>query len=129
MSFVGQDGFGAGNLAGMKIDEQGNINGTFSNGQTLSLGQLSVANFAANDQLERIGGNVFRGSTSAGDPNLGTANTGGRGAIVSGALEQSNVDLANEFIRMIVAQRSFQANSKTIQTADQLLQELVQLKR
>jgi len=129
MTFVGQDGYAAGSLAGVKINADGNIVGTFTNGQATSLGQIAIANFAAADQLERIGGNMFRSSVQAGTPNLGEPGTGGRGSIVAGALEQSNVDLADEFVHMIVAQRAFQANSKGIQTADQLLQELNNLKR
>lgn len=128
-SFVGQDGFGAGEIAGVQIDDQGNIVGTFTNGQTRTLGQVAVASFEAPDQLGRVGGNLFRATGDAGEPNIGVAGTGGRGNIIAGALEQSNVDLAGEFIRMIVAQRSFQANSKTMQTADQLLAELIQIKR
>lgn len=128
-SFVGQDGYGAGEIAGVQIDDEGNIVGTFTNGQTRTLGQVAVANFAAPDQLSRIGGNLFAVTGDSGEPNLGVAGTGGRGHIVAGALEQSNVDLAGEFVRMIVAQRSFQANSKTMQTADQLLAELIQIKR
>lgn len=128
-SFVGQDGYGAGEIAGVQIDDEGNIVGTFTNGQTRTLGQVAVANFAAPDQLSRIGGNLFAVTGDSGEPNLGVAGTGGRGHIVAGALEQSNVDLAGEFVRMIIAQRSFQANSKTMQTADQLLAELIQIKR
>lgn len=128
-SFVGQDGYGAGEIAGVQIDDEGNIVGTFTNGQTRALGQVAVANFAAPDQLDRIGGNLFAATGDSGEPNLGVAGTGGRGHIVAGALEQSNVDLAGEFVRMIIAQRSFQANSKTMQTADQLLAELIQIKR
>jgi flagellar hook protein FlgE len=129
MSFIGQDGFGAGDIAGVRIDDSGNVVGTFTNGQTRVLGQIAVAQFAAGDQLDRVGGNLYATSATSGDPNIGVAGTGGRGTIVAGALEQSNVDLSQEFIRMIVAQRAFQANSKTIQTADQLLQELIQVKR
>jgi flagellar hook protein FlgE len=128
-SFIGQDGYGAGELAGVQVDDQGNITGTFTNGQTRTLGEIAVADFEAPDQLERVGGNLFRATVDAGEPNIGQAGTGGRGRIVAGALEQSNVDLSGEFIRMIIAQRSFQASSKTMQTADQLMQELIQIKR
>ena len=77
----------------------------------------------------RAGGNVYAVTAQSGDPSIGTAGTGGRGVVVAGALEQSNVDLAGEFIRMIAAQRTYQANSKTISTADQLLAELMSLNR
>lgn len=129
VNFIGQDGFGAGQLAGVTIDEAGEIIGTFTNGQKRALGQIAVADFAADDQLDRVGNNLFRATGTSGEPNIGVPGTGGRGSIVAGALEQSNVDLSNEFIRMIVAQRSFQANSKTLQTADQILAELIQIKR
>jgi flagellar hook protein FlgE len=128
-TFVSQDGFAAGDLARIAIDDGGNIVGTFTNGQARVLGQVALADFPAPDQLDRIGGNLFAANPAAGQPAIGEAGAGGRGILVAGALEQSNVDLASEFVRMIVAQRSFQANSKTISTADQLLAELVQLKR
>jgi flagellar hook protein FlgE len=93
------------------------------------LGQVALADFQAGDKLERIGGNLCVESTASGQPTIGEPATGGRGALAAGALEQSNVDLANEFVRMIAAQRGFEANSKTITTADTLLGELMQLKR
>ncbi len=127
--FLSQDGFSAGTLAGVKVDEQGNVVGTFTNGETRTLAQVALADFPAADQLERVGGNLYRALPDAGDVNVGAPGSGGRGTIVAGALEQSNVDLASEFVRMIVAQRSFQANSKTMTTADSLLAELIQIKR
>ena len=128
-SFLGQDGFGAGELANVSIDADGNMNGTFTNGQTRILGQVGLADFPAADQLERAGNNLFLQSNLSGEPNVGAPRSGGRGALFSGTLEQSNVDVATELVRMIVVQRGFQANSKTVSTADQLLQELIQLKR
>lgn len=128
-SFLSQDGNAAGELARIAIDDQGVVTATFSNGKTRPLGQVALAEFSAPDKLLREGGNLFSATDDAGDANLGKAATGGRGQIASGALEQSNVDLATEFVRMISAQRSFQANSKTITTADQLLTELISLKR
>ncbi len=128
-TFVNQDGYAAGTLSGVQVDSAGEVIGAFSNGQSRNLGQVAIANFAAPDQLNRAGGDLFTSTTAAGDPNIGAAATGGRGSIVAGALEQSNVDLAGEFVTMIAAQRGFEANSKTIQTADALLSELMQLKR
>jgi flagellar hook protein FlgE len=90
---------------------------------------VAVASFAAPDQLERMGSNVYAQTRSSGEPAIGSAGVGGRASITAGALEQSNVDIAEQFVRMIAAQRSFQANSKTITTADQLLAELIQMKR
>jgi flagellar hook protein FlgE len=128
-TFTGQDGFGSGSLASIQIDSLGKINGVFTNGQTRVLGQVAVAGFSASDRLARVGGNLFQQTQDSGQPVLGSPGAGGRASISSGALEQSNVDLAEQFVRLIAAQRAFQANSKTITTADQLLQELIALKR
>lgn len=129
VSFLNQDGYDAGTFSSVAIESDGTIVGTFTNGQTRVLGQVAVADFQAPDQLERIGGNLLAATQGSGQPNVGVASTGGRGGVVSGALEQSNVDLAGEFVRMITAQRGFQANSKTLTTADQLLSDLIQIKR
>jgi flagellar hook protein FlgE len=88
-----------------------------------------VAGFSAPDRLERVGGNLFQQSQASGQPVIGAPGSGGRASIISGSLEQSNVDLAEQFVRLIAAQRAFQANSKTITTADQLLSELIAMKR
>lgn len=129
VTFNQVDGNAAGTLAGVQVNGDGVVTGTFTNGKTRVLAQLAIAGFEAPDQLERLGGNLYGESRLSGQPNVGFAGTAGRGAVVAGALEQSNVDLAEEFINMIGAQRSFQANSKTIATADQMLQELMTLKR
>lgn len=128
-TFVSQDGHASGQLAGFSIDAEGNIVGAFTNGETRTLAQVAVADFSAPDQLDRMGGNYFRDTPGAGEVVTGAPGGGGRGTLASGALEQSNVDLSNEFVRMIIAQRSFQASSKTVTTADTLLGELVQMKR
>jgi flagellar hook protein FlgE len=124
-----QDGFAAGALTHIAIDKGGNINGTFTNGQTRLLGQIATALVKAPDQMDRVGGNLFAVTNGSGQATLGAAGDLGRGNIVAGALEQSNVDLANEFVKMIAAQRAYQANGKTVVTADALLQELMQIKR
>ena len=124
-----QDGFASGSLTHIAIDKTGNINGTFTNGQTRLLGQVATALVKAPDQMDRVGGNLFAVTPGSGQATLGAAGGLGRGNIVAGALEQSNVDLANEFVKMIAAQRAYQANGKTIVTADSLLQELMQIKR
>jgi flagellar hook protein FlgE len=126
---VSQDGGAAGSLAHISIDKDGKINGTFTNGQSRVLGQVATALVKAPDMMDRVGGNLFATTPASGQATLGGAGLGGRGGIVAGALEQSNVDLANEFVRMIAAQRGYQANGKTITTADSLLQELMQIKR
>jgi flagellar hook protein FlgE len=128
-TFIGQDGYGSGQLSSIKIGAQGIITGVFTNGQTRTLGQVAVASFAAEDRMEKIGGNLVAQTMESGQPVVGAPGSGGRGSIVAGALEQSNVDLAEQFVRMIAAQRAFQANSKTITTADQLLSELIAMKR
>ncbi|MCA2977342.1 MAG: flagellar hook protein FlgE, partial [Myxococcaceae bacterium] len=128
-TFVSQNGNAAGTLASIQINNQGQVVGSFTNGRTRVLAQVAVADFEAVDKLNRVGGNLLAESRASGQPTIGAPGEGGRATITSGALEQSNVDLANEFVRMIAAQRGFQANSKTITTADQLLGELMQLKR
>ncbi|HZN93043.1 MAG TPA: flagellar hook protein FlgE, partial [Myxococcales bacterium] len=129
VTFISQDGHPAGDLAGISIDATGHVQGSFTNGTSRVLGQVALATFPAPDQLERLGGTLLGATLAAGQPGVGAPAQGGRGGLVAGALEQSNVDLAEELVRMIAAQRGFQANSKTISTADQLLQELMTLKR
>jgi flagellar hook protein FlgE len=128
-SFLNQDGYAAGDLSRITIDSKGQVVGSFTNGETRVLGQVALANFESPDQLMRLGGNLYQSMPSAGPAVVGTPGTADRGSIVAGALEQSNVDMAGEFIRMIAAQRGFQANAKTLTTADQLLQELMTIKR
>lgn len=128
-TFTSQDGNAYGSLSSVQINNKGQILGTFTNGTTRALGQVAVADFEASDRLEKIGGNLLLESTDSGQPTIGAPGEGGRASVAAGALEQSNVDLANEFVRMIAAQRGFQANSKTISTADQMLSDLMQLHR
>ncbi len=128
-TFIGQDGFASGQLSSIRIDPSGTISGVFTNGQTRVLGQVAVAGFPAPDELQRAGGNLFALTPSAGQPVIGAPGDGGRASIAPGSLEQSNVDIAEQFVRMISAQRAFEANSKTITTADQLLSELIAMKR
>ena len=129
ITFAAQDGYGAGTLAGIAVDSSGSITGSFTNGESRLLGQVAVATVPAPDQLQKQSGNLYQVTPGAGQVSAGTAGQGGRGTIVAGALEQSNVDLAGQFVDMIVAQRAFQANSRTVTTADSLLQELMQMKR
>jgi flagellar hook protein FlgE len=124
-----QDGFGLGYLEGLKIDDTGAITGVFSNGNNRTLAQVALANFSNVQGLEKAGETNFVYSNNSGEPDISPAGTMGKGKIMAGALEMSNVDLSNEFVDMIVTQRGFQSNSKTIQTADQMLQELLNLKR
>jgi flagellar hook protein FlgE len=126
---VEQDGYTMGYLDNFKIDQNGIITGVFSNGTNRTLGQVALASFANQGGLEKAGENTFVQSTNSGLANIGPARVAGKGKIIAGTLEMSNVDLADQFVDMIVTQRGFQANSRTIQTADQLLQELLTLKR
>ena len=128
-TFVGQDGYGSGQLSSIQIDRKGIVQGVFTNGQTRPLAQVAVARVTAPELLERAGGNLYAITRDSGDAVMGAAGDGGRAFIAAGTLEQSNVDIAEQFVRMIAAQRAFEANSKTITTADQLLSELIQMKR
>jgi flagellar hook protein FlgE len=124
-----QDGYASGDLAGISVDQNGVVKGTYTNGQKLDVGQLAIAKFRSNEGLGRAGQNLWIATRESGDAAVGTAGSGGRGAVTGGALEQSNVDLATQFVDLIAHQRAFSANSKTITTADEMLQEVVNLKR
>jgi flagellar hook protein FlgE len=126
---VEQDGRPMGYLENFKIDSSGVVTGVFSNGTTRALAQVAIATFANQGGLEKTGDNTFQESNNSGLANIGASGIAGKGKIVAGVLEMSNVDMAEQFTDMIVTQRGFQANSRTIQTADQLLQELLTLKR
>jgi flagellar hook protein FlgE len=129
VSAQSQDGYGSGSLTGIQVDANGIVNGVYSNGQQIPVAKLAVAKFRANEGLGRAGHNLWMATRESGEPALGGAGVGGRASCVSGALEQSNVDIAQQFVDMIAHQRAFQANSKTITTADEMLQELTNLKR
>jgi flagellar hook protein FlgE len=123
------DGYPAGTLNGQTLSSTGQIVGSFSNGLTQVIGQVALAVFNNPDGLLSAGGSLYTKTTNSGDPQIGTAGTGGRGTFTPGSLEMSNVDLAQQFTNMIVAQRAFQANSKIITTDDDMLNDLVNLKR
>jgi flagellar hook protein FlgE len=123
-----QDGSSVGALQSFTISPEGILMGVFSNGLKQQLGQIAMTTFNNPLGLEKAGGSAYRSTVSSGLAQLGTAGSGGRGALQSGTLEMSNVDLASEFTNLIIAQRGFQANSKVITTSDELLQELVNLK-
>lgn len=116
-------------LQTFSIDGSGNITGVFSDGKSYTLGQLAVSKFENAEGMEKMGNSNYRASNNSGLPQDGTANTNGFGIIRQGVLEMSNVDLANEFTELIVTSRSYQANSRTITTSDEMLQELINLKR
>lgn len=129
ISAQSQDGYASGDFAGVAVDGTGVVTGLYTNGQKLALAQLSIAKFRSNDGLGRAGQNLWIETRESGTAALGTAGSGGRGAVSAGALESSNVDLAEEFVGLIQHQRSFSANSRTITTADDMLQELINIKR
>lgn len=124
-----QSGYPAGELSGVVLDSSGVVTGTFTNGRTRVLAQLAVANFTNPAGLMMQGDNVYTQSNNSGEAQIGVAGTGGRGTLQSGALEGSNVDLAQTFSDLIVAQRGFQSNSRIISASDEVLQELMNLKR
>jgi flagellar hook protein FlgE len=128
-SSTSQDGFGGGTLLEFAIGADGVIQGTFSNGKTMSLGQLALASFPDLQGLQREGRNNFSATLSSGSAVVGAPGTGGRGMLAGGALELSNVDIAREFAQMIMAQRGFQANARAITTFDEITQETINLKR
>ena len=123
------DGFNSGTLVTFAVGNAGELSGVYSNGQTQVLGQIALASFLNSAGLLRAGQNNFSATSASGAANIGTPGTGGRGSVTTGALEMSNVDLATQFTGMITAERGFQANSRVITTSDEMLQELVNLKR
>jgi flagellar hook protein FlgE len=129
VSFQSQNGFGAGQLLNLEFSESGIVTGVFDNGQTRPLFQLALANFTAPDQLTPLGNGLFRESVDSGSPAIGTPQSGGLGNIVAGAVEQSNVAIAQEFIDLISTQRSFQANARVITSSDSLLNDLINIVR
>jgi len=123
------DGFTSGTLVTFTIGSGGDITGVYTNGQTQALGQIAMASFVNPGGLLRQGQNLFAESSASGSASVGIPGSGGRGSVTTGSLEMSNVDLAAEFTSMIEAQRGFQANGRVISTADQMLQDLVNLGR
>jgi flagellar hook protein FlgE len=126
---VNQDGFASGALKNLVIDDSGMMTGIFTNGQSRLIGQLALAKFISPTGLVKLGSNLYGESYSSGQPVVSAPGTSGLGDVSSNTLELSNVDLAVEFVRMINAQRGFQANSRIITTTDELLAEVVNLKR
>ncbi|OFZ21036.1 MAG: flagellar hook protein [Bdellovibrionales bacterium GWB1_55_8] len=124
-----QDGFTAGTLAGLTFNDDGNLSAIYTNGQTINLAQISLAKFENPEGLFKNGQNRYRESRLSGQPTIGAPSTGGRGRVSSKTIESSTTDIATEFINMMTAQRAFQANSKVVSTADEMMQEVINLKR
>lgn len=128
-STVNQDGYAAGTLRTMTIDNDGQVDGIFTNGSTLHLARIALATFNNANGLLKAGFNGFLEATASGSATIGAANAGGRGAIAASSLELSNVDITQELTDMITAERGYQANSRIITTTDQIIQEALNLKR
>ena len=124
---IQQDGFTVGDLVGVQVDPDGIVRGQYTNGQDRVLAQVGLATFSAEAGLDRIGGNLYRSTLVSGDPAMGVPGSGSRGTTSGYTLERSNVDLEDEFVNLIQMQRSYQANAGVVSTADETLQELVQL--
>ena len=127
--FQSADGYGAGDLQSVTVGTDGAITGQYSNGQVIPLYRVALAKFQNNQALFKVGGNLFRETRLSGDPTTSKPGTNGLGSLSPNSLEQSNVDIANEFVKMITTQRGFQANSKIITVTDQMLAELINIKR
>jgi len=128
-SSIVQNGEAAGQIQNLSISPDGAIIGTFGAGKSITLAVLAVASFNNPKGLLKLGTNLYGESQAAGLPSVGTPGTGGRGTVIGSALEQSNVDIAREFTQMILAQRGYQANARSITTSDEVLLETLQLKR
>ncbi|WP_169766402.1 flagellar hook protein FlgE [Campylobacter curvus] len=126
---ISQDGYTGGTLRDIKIDETGTIIGAFTNGKSFGLAQVALATFTNNEGLQSEGGNVFSQTANSGEAVIGAAGTGDKGTVAASKLEASNVDLSRALTDLIVIQRGFQANSKTITTSDEMLNTLLQLKQ
>jgi flagellar hook protein FlgE len=124
-----QDGASAATLTSLSFNDKGILTANYNNGETRDIAQIAVAKFENNEGLFKIGKNLFKESKSSGQAALGKPGESGRGEVLSKSVELSNVDIANEFVNLMTAQRNFQANAKTLTTADQMLQEVLQIKR
>jgi len=129
MNSQSQDGYPAGILQSVSVETNGVVTGSYSNGQRIDLYRIALADFPSYSGLNKIGHNLYTASKDSGQPSIGIIGTGRLGTISPQSLEMSNVDLATEFVKMITTQRAYQANSKVISTSDELLQELINIKR
>jgi flagellar hook protein FlgE len=129
VSAQSQDGYASGALSSLSIDDSGVVSGVYTNGQTIAIAQMAVAKFQSDDGLGQAGQNYWTSTPDSGAAAVGAAGTGGRASLVSGSLESSNVDIAEQFTDLIAHQRGFEANAKTITTADQMLQDILAMKQ
>ena len=124
-----QNGSAAGTITGLSFNDEGILTAVYSNGEARDLSQIAFAKFENPEALFKVGNNRLKESRDSGAASLGAPNTAGRGKLYAKSLERSTVDLATEFVNLIQNQRGFQANAKTITTTDELLNEVIQLKR
>ena len=127
-SGVNQDGYSAGRLTNLEIDNYGNIRAGYSNGQNLTLGKIMLASFASESGLKQIGNSTFISTAASGDPQLGEAAEDGYGQILSGSLERSNVDITEELVNLITSQRNYQAAAKAIETSTSMTQTIINIR-
>jgi len=127
--FYDQNGFGPGTLESIAADNEGRITGYYSNGRVIPLWMVALANFNAPERLQKVGGNLYKETTHSGPPVTGKPGTNGLGTIAPNSIEQSNVDLGEQFVKMIIFQRGFQADARIITVSDSMLEELINLKR
>ena len=128
-SYVKQDGSAASTLNDVSFDNEGRVIGETADGQSIVLAQLALATFPNNEGMQKLNGSTFTAAANAGEPSIGIAGSGGRGFVQGGSLEMSNVDMAEEFVNLIIAQRAYQANTRIISTSDELYMEAINLKR
>jgi flagellar hook protein FlgE len=124
-----QDGYSPSYLEGIEIDETGKVIGQYANGETVDFTQIAIARFTEQGSLSQVGSNLFSETIESGSPIVGVATEAGNGRVYSNTLELSNVDMAQEFVNMITVQRGYQANSRSITSSDEMISELLQLKR
>ena len=125
---VGQDGFAAGRMTNLEIDNYGNVYAGYSNGENVSLGKIIIANFSNNSGLKQIGNSTFTATAASGAPELGEAAEDGFGNILSGSLERSNVDITEELVNLITAQRNYQAAAKAMETTTSMTQTIINIR-
>ena len=127
-SEIEQDGYSAGRLTNLEIDNYGNVRAGYSNGQNVSLGKIMLASFANESGLKQIGNSTFIATSASGDPELGEASEDGFGQILSGSLERSNVDITEELVNLITSQRNYQAAAKAIETSTSMTQTIINIR-
>jgi flagellar hook protein FlgE len=127
--FASQDGFGTSYIDSLNIDQDGKVTALYANGETRDIAQIAIVNFSNSLALDHRGGNMFGSTNQSGEPIISVANVSGNGSIFSNTLELSNVDIAQQFVQLITTQRGFQANSRSITAADQMITETINMTR